>query len=185
MRNNRVEGTRAFLQGIYGIGPEKAKSVSWALGPNAMQRLMRDPMTLAEALGSSKHSYAKLPSTIKHGVDCMDLWADLIQGITTPASIAEVPALTGCDTSGPQMFTNMDCLIGLGMRLRQSLHPDEGRLERINREGALWYRFLYRGPMMQHDVKGWFGQGHLILSPDPAIEEWPWAIYSGSTNWAR
>jgi len=185
MRNNWVEGTRAFLQGISGIGPEKAKHVGYALGPNAMERLVREPMTLAEALGHSKHSYRRLPPTIRRGVDCMDLWAYLVQEITHPVRIAEVSALTGCDPPRARMFYQMDCLIGLGMRLRQSLVPDEGSLEPVNRQGALRYRFAYRGPTMHHAVKGWFGQGHLSLAPDPPIAEWPWAIYDRSANWAR
>ncbi len=75
MRRSNIEGTRAFLQGISGIGPEKAKDIAYALGPNAMERVIRSPMTLAQALGYSKHSYMRLPPTIKRSVEaCRSLW---------------------------------------------------------------------------------------------------------------
>ena len=180
-----IERTRTFLQGVSGIGPKKAKDISYALGPNAMDRLIRSPMLLAQALGHSKFSYRALPPTVKRGVDCVDLWADLVVEITRPVRIAEVPHLTGCHSSDARMFYQMDCLIGLGQRLRESFIPDEQSFGPIRRQGASRYRLVYRGPAMTHAVKGWFGQGNLGLSPEPAIDEWPWAIYSRSTNWAR
>ena len=185
MRRSNIEGTRAFLQGISGIGPEKAKDIAYALGPNAMERVIRSPMTLAQALGYSKHSYMRLPPTIKRSVDCVCLWADLVEEIIRPVRIAEVPMLTGCHAGDPVMFRQMDCLIGLGRRLRESLIPDEESFAPVRRQGASHYRFVYRGPTMIHAVKGAFGQGRLWIGPEPTMTEWPWAIYSRSTNWAR
>ena len=180
-----IERTRAFLQGISGIGPEKAKHVSYALGPNGMERLIRSPMTLAQALGHSRRSYRDLPQTVRRGVDCVHLWADLVAEIIRPVRIAEVPQITGIHANDARMFRQMDCLIGLGRRLRESLIPDEESFAPVRRQGASHYRFVYRGPTMIHAVKGAFGQGRLWIGPEPTMTEWPWAIYSRSTNWAR
>ncbi|MAF11544.1 hypothetical protein CMK11_13930 [Candidatus Poribacteria bacterium] len=180
-----IKRTRAFLQGIYGIGPEKAKTVSYALGPNAMERLIGSPMTLAQALGYSKTSYKGLPDSVRRSVECVDLWADLVAEIIRPVRIAEVPRLTGCHAGDAVMFRQMDCLIGLGKRLRHSLIPDEESFGPVHRQGASRYQFVYRGPTMAHAVKGAFGRGKLWIVQEPAMAEWPWPVYSRLTTWAK
>ena len=129
-------GTRAFLHGIFGVGPVKGATLYDLWGEDAMAILLDSPSKIIEAVGSKRTT-----NTLRKSIRSIGLWHRMFDWFTSPLATDQWMRYAVDDAHVDWSLT-VDKMCVMGSRLRLSRYPD--RLwDWMDEYGATFHRFEY------------------------------------------
>jgi hypothetical protein len=177
-RPEPAEGTRAFLQGIFGVGPTKATRLIDFLGDDAMRSLIDKPDWLVVVLPPAK----EMTPTLQRSLQSVGLWHTLVNDLTHP-----LPLLKVWRARGEEWIEPLEAQLVLGRRLRESPLPDRIWEHVVDHLGSVQCRFEYRlgGATLGGGLHGVWTGDRIWIGPGLWNHRYSGLVFDRRTWWCK